>query len=90
MSPQILSLVLIIILLIFLNFDFSSCYSRLKLTPLIKANKINEARNLSSVTSLPNAPKFESYSGFITVDEIYDSNLFFWFIPSQVSYQLPC
>ena len=84
MSSQTLSLVLNIILLIFLNFDFSSGERRLVLTPLIKANKINEARNQSLVRSLPNAPKFESYSGFLTVDEKYDSNLFFWFIPSQV------
>ena len=27
----------------------------------------------------------ESYSGFLTVDKNYDSNMFFWFIPATVS-----
>jgi len=27
----------------------------------------------------------ESYSGFITVDKSYDSNMFFWFFPATVS-----
>ena len=27
----------------------------------------------------------ESYSGFLTVDKNYDSNMFFWFVPATVS-----
>jgi len=26
-----------------------------------------------------------SYSGFLTVDKSYDSNMFFWFVPATVS-----
>ncbi|XP_045457837.1 venom serine carboxypeptidase-like [Melitaea cinxia] len=54
--------------------------SALFLTPLIKQNKTNEARNLSLVD-----PRLflnvTSYSGFLTVDERYNSNLFFWYFP---------
>ena len=54
---------------------------RLLLTPLINANEHQRARLLASV-QLPNAPRFESYSGYLTVNEIFNSNLYFWFIPN--------
>ena len=54
----------------------------LLLTPLIKAGKIREAQDLSRVTNLTDVI---SYSGFLTVNEKYDSNLYFWFFPAAVS-----
>ncbi|CAG2168641.1 unnamed protein product, partial [Oppiella nova] len=52
------------------------------LTPYIRKHQISEAKSLSRVTGLPNAPTFESYSGFLTVDDRFNSNMFFWFFPS--------
>lgn len=49
------------------------------LTPLIKAGKLDEAKQLAQVKELPNAPQVDSFSGFLTVNEQYESNLFFWF-----------
>lgn len=51
------------------------------LTPLIEAGKLDEARNLSRCGPLPNAPPLESYSGYVTVNKTYNSNMFFWFFP---------
>ncbi|MGH0123188.1 UNVERIFIED_CONTAM: hypothetical protein FKN15_013692 [Acipenser sinensis] len=53
------------------------------LTPFLEAGKINEARELSLVGPLPGA-NVKSYSGYLTVNKNYNSNLFFWFFPSQV------
>lgn len=53
----------------------------LVLTPYIEAGQIQIARNLASVTGL--TPELESYSFFLTVDRECDTNLFFWFFPSQ-------
>ena len=58
---------------------------RLILSPYIKQNRTDEALRLSKVVGLPNAPDIESYSGFFTVDDKYNSNLFFWFFPAFVS-----
>ena len=55
------------------------------LTNYIKTGKIDEARRLSQVGPLPNGPNITSYSGFFTVNQNYNSNLFFWFFPSLVS-----
>jgi hypothetical protein len=52
------------------------------LTPFIKSGKINEAKDLSRVRNIPD---IETYSGFLTVNKKYDSNLFFWYVPSKVS-----
>ncbi|XP_050361759.1 venom serine carboxypeptidase-like [Nymphalis io] len=55
--------------------------SALFLTPFINQNKTKEVRLLSRVD-----PEYflnvTSYSGFLTVDERYNSNLFFWYFPS--------
>ena len=51
------------------------------LTPYINSGNIEEARKLSLVTQL--TPNLTSYSGFLTIKESCDSNLFFWFFPSQ-------
>ena len=76
MSSKVFYLVLILRL---------SLCNVLYLTPYIESNRTEEARNLSAVRDLPNAPQIQSYSGFITVEKEYNSNLFFWFFPSLVS-----
>lgn len=55
------------------------------LTPLILSGNVTVARNLSLVLELPSSshiPHRPSYSGLITVNDTYDSNLFFWFFPA--------
>lgn len=54
----------------------------LLLTPYIEKNKIEEGRNLSLVSGL--SVNVTSYSGFLTVNKKYNSNLFFWFFPASV------
>ncbi|XP_072399531.1 venom serine carboxypeptidase-like [Diabrotica undecimpunctata] len=51
------------------------------LTDLIKAGKLDEAQNEALVQGLDTDVK--SYSGYFTVDEQHNSNIFFWFFPSQ-------
>lgn len=51
------------------------------LTPYIKKSQINEARKKAEVK--PFLPSVRSYSGFLTVNEKYNSNLFFWFFPQE-------
>ncbi|XP_014672174.1 PREDICTED: probable serine carboxypeptidase CPVL [Priapulus caudatus] len=54
------------------------------LTPYIKSGQLDKARALSRVGPLPSPPPTSplSYSGFLTVNEKYDSNMFFWFFPA--------
>ncbi|KAM4704652.1 putative serine carboxypeptidase CPVL [Rhinophrynus dorsalis] len=54
------------------------------LTPYLESGKIDEARELSLVGKLPGA-NVKSYAGYLTVNKTYNSNLFFWFFPAQVS-----
>ncbi|KAJ2953884.1 hypothetical protein O0L34_g1510 [Tuta absoluta] len=54
----------------------------LKLTQFIKEKRLDEARSASRV----NKDMFlgvESFTGFLTVNETYDSNLFFWYFPVE-------
>ena len=51
------------------------------LTPYINAGKLEEARNLARVTNLT---EVISYSGFLTVNPQYNSNMYFWFFPAAV------
>ncbi|XP_054933162.2 probable serine carboxypeptidase CPVL [Dermacentor andersoni] len=53
------------------------------LTPLIEAGQLEKARNLSRVGSLGAVQDFPGYSGFLTVNKQYGSNLFFWFFPAK-------
>lgn len=62
--------------------NFEDVGEPLILTPLIQAGKIEKARKLSRVT---NFTSIESYSGYFTVNETYNSNMFFWFFPAAVS-----
>lgn len=57
--------------------------SPLILTPLIKAGKIQEAQAAAAVT-LDDFQKTPSYSGYFTVNEAFNSNLFFWYFPATI------
>ncbi|KAK7102093.1 hypothetical protein V1264_020372 [Littorina saxatilis] len=52
------------------------------LSPLIDAGRIEEAQNKSRVRGLCE-DDVESYSGYITVNREYQSNMFFWFFPQE-------
>lgn len=54
----------------------------LLLTPYLEGGRIEEARKLSLVDALPGA-NVKSFSGYLTVNKTYNSNLFFWFFPAQ-------
>lgn len=64
------------------NFSSSDVGDPLFLTPFIKSGNIDEARKRARVESLSVVP---SYSGFMTVNKKYGSNLFFWYFPAAVS-----
>ncbi|CAL1274971.1 unnamed protein product [Larinioides sclopetarius] len=53
------------------------------LTPYIRSGNVDKAKNLSRVEKIPNSPKLLSYSGFFTVNEKYNSNIFFWLFPAM-------
>ncbi|XP_041977441.1 uncharacterized protein LOC121731840 [Aricia agestis] len=57
----------------------SESIPELYLTPMIKSNTTNEIRNVSKVKS--DIFHIESYTGYLTVNKIFNSNLFFWYIP---------
>ncbi|XP_071102210.1 probable serine carboxypeptidase CPVL [Haliotis cracherodii] len=52
------------------------------LSPYIARGDIQQAQNLSRVGPLQDS-SVPSYTGFITVNTHYNSNLYFWFIPAQ-------
>lgn len=54
------------------------------LTPLIESGKIDEARKRAAVNH-KEMNNVSSYSGFLTVNKKYNSNMFFWFFFAQVS-----
>jgi len=60
------------------------------LTPFIESGQINEGRELAKVTEpldgLEQEELVESFSGFLTVNEEKNSNLFFWFFPATVNH----
>ncbi|CAH1107289.1 unnamed protein product [Psylliodes chrysocephalus] len=56
------------------------------LTDLIQQDQIDEAQAAAEV-KLDAFLGVKSYAGYLTVDEIYDSNLFFWFFPSQSNFE---
>lgn len=57
------------------------------LTPYIESGQLEEGRKLSEVVGLPDVV-LKSYSGFLTVNKTYDSNMFFWFFPALVLYSI--
>jgi len=50
------------------------------LTPWIQNGEITKAQGLSKVETLKG---LDSYSGFLTVNQTFNANMFFWFFPSQ-------
>ncbi|XP_076468890.1 putative serine carboxypeptidase CPVL [Babylonia areolata] len=56
--------------------------SPLFVTPLIEGGRIHEAQQRSRVMA-DWAHNVESYAGYMTVDQRYHSNLFFWFFPAK-------
>ncbi|XP_029602596.1 putative serine carboxypeptidase CPVL [Salmo trutta] len=52
------------------------------LTPYLEKGNIEEARKQSLVGPLPGA-SVKSYAGYLTVNNKYNSNLYFWFFPAQ-------
>lgn len=69
----------------FLHCSTASESNGLFLTPLIEAGKINEAQKLAQVRNIIPNDNVLSYSGFITVNKEYNTNLFFWYFPAIVS-----
>lgn len=53
----------------------------LYLSPLIEAGELSQAMDAAFTYDFLNVI---SYSGFITVNSTYNSNLFFWFFPAEV------
>ncbi|XP_063925748.1 venom serine carboxypeptidase [Zophobas morio] len=56
------------------------------LTPFIEQGKIKEALSASEV-HFNGFKGIKSYSGYFTVNKPYDSNMFFWFFPSQTNFE---
>ncbi|XP_018568417.1 venom serine carboxypeptidase-like [Anoplophora glabripennis] len=56
------------------------------LTPLIEQNKIQEAQTAAQV-NFNGFKHIKSYSGYLTVNKAYQSNIFFWFFPSLTDYK---
>jgi len=62
------------------------------LTPFLESGQVEKARELSMVKNLStssSSARIETYSGFLTVNKTYDSNLFFWYAPAQFSEKAP-
>jgi len=59
--------------------------AQLFLTPIIKAGNISEARSAAEVKDLIPNDYVKSYTGFITVNKTFNTNLFFWYFPAAVS-----
>ncbi|XP_031237807.1 probable serine carboxypeptidase CPVL isoform X2 [Mastomys coucha] len=53
------------------------------LSPYISNGKIKEGQRKSMVSPFPGMFD-KSYAGYITVNQIYNSNLFFWFFPARI------
>lgn len=54
------------------------------LTPLIEQGKIQDAREAAEV-HFDGFKGLKSFSGYFTVDKLYNSNMFFWYFPSQTN-----
>lgn len=53
------------------------------LTPLINAGQLSKAKSMSRVGYLGLVENLPSYSGYLTVNADWGSNLFFWFFPAK-------
>ncbi|GFU26071.1 probable serine carboxypeptidase CPVL [Nephila pilipes] len=86
---------LAIVIAVFSGYTYSAVYIKeqitstqatgdpLFLTKYIESGEIQKARDLSKTGYLPNAASILSYSGFITVNKVFNSNIFFWFFPAM-------
>jgi hypothetical protein len=54
------------------------------ITPLLDLDQ-NEGRIARKKARVPTIEDVDSYSGYLTVNKEYNSNLFFWFFPATVS-----
>uniref|UniRef100_A0A6B0VDN9 Carboxypeptidase n=1 Tax=Ixodes ricinus TaxID=34613 RepID=A0A6B0VDN9_IXORI len=54
------------------------------ITKVVKEKGVDAARNLSKVRLPTSFPVFEAYSGYITVNEAYKSNMFFFLVKARV------
>lgn len=61
---------------------------RLLLTGYLERGNVDEARKVARVGPGLLSDRVASYSGYLTVDRPRNSNLFFWFFPSQVGAKL--
>ena len=55
------------------------------LTPLLRAGKLEEARAAAAVQGYADLETPKTFSGFLTVNQKFNSNLFFWFAPAQLT-----
>uniref|UniRef100_A0A147BEX3 Carboxypeptidase n=1 Tax=Ixodes ricinus TaxID=34613 RepID=A0A147BEX3_IXORI len=53
------------------------------ITEVVKKEGVDAARNLSKVRLPTSFPVFEAYSGYITVNEAYESNMFFFLVKAK-------
>ena len=64
------------------KFDVEEVGLPVFLTPYIKSEKLSKGREKAQVY-LKEFPELISYAGFLTVEEKYNSNMYFWFFPSR-------
>ena len=64
------------------KFDVEEVGLPVFLTPYIKSEKLSTGREKAQVY-LKEFPELISYAGFLTVEEKYNSNMYFWFFPSR-------
>jgi hypothetical protein len=73
-------------------FNFRDAGTPLYLTPYIESGDIETGKEMARVVDpldgLAAGESVESYAGFFTVNKATRSNMFFWFFPATVSYDL--
>ena len=65
------------------KFDPLDVGEELLLSHLIRAGQFEKVRDLSKVDGTTFGTDILSYSGFITIEKLWKSHLFFWFFPAQ-------
>lgn len=67
-----------------INLFSSKSNDALYLTKYIEKGQYDLAKSLSKVNSIE-MKGVQSYSGYFTVDKLYNSNMFFWYFPAAVN-----